>query len=166
MLNATKRLGRGFYWQELAPGDRYKTYGRTITSGDIGTFVGLAGMIEVLFTNVEYRRTEAAMKGEVSPGALVFAVAEGLVLNATAQETGLAFLGTTMDIKAPVMAGDTLEVEIEVTEVRQESKGSRGLVRTRNLVRNQAGRTVMVYEPLRLMMGRPDESEKAVVTPR
>ena len=156
MTTPPKRLGRGFYWQDLSPGDRYLTYGRTITAGDIGTFVGLAGMIEVLFTNAEYRRTEAAMKGEVCPGALVFAIAEGLALNATAQETGLAFLSTTLDIKGPVFAGDTLEVEIEVTKVRRESKGSRGLVRTRNTVRNQNGKTVMIYEPLRLMLGHPD----------
>ncbi len=152
------RLGRGFYWQDLSVGSRYLTYGRTISASDISGFVGLAGMIEVLFTNAEYRRTEAAMKGEICPGALVFAVAEGLSLNATAQETGLAFLGTTLDVKGPVVAGDTVEVEIEITEVRQESKGSRGLVRTRNIVRNQRGETVLVYEPLRLMMGRPERA--------
>lgn len=154
-MTEPQRLGRGFYWQELVLGTRYVTYGRTITSADISTFVGTVGMIEVLFTNAEYRRTEAAMKGEVCPGALVFAIAEGLVLNATAQETGLAFLGTTMDIKGPVVAGDTLEVEIKITEVRQESKGTRGIVRTRNTVRNQNRDIVMVYEPLRLVQGKP-----------
>jgi acyl dehydratase len=156
-MSEAKRLGRGFYWQELALNARYLTYGRTITSADISTFIGTVGMIEVLFTNAEYRRTEAAIKGEVCPGALVFAISEGLVLNATAQETGLAFLGTTMDIKGSVVAGDTLEVEIEVTEVRQESKGTRGIVRTRNVVRNQNREIVMVYEPLRLIKGKPAE---------
>lgn len=156
MSDTPKRLGRGFYWQELTAGDRFLTYGRTITAADISTFVGVAGMIEILFTNVEYRRKDSAIKGEPSPGALVFSVAEALSLNATAQETGLAFLGlSSLDIKGPVQAGDTLEVEIEVLDVRQESKGSRGLVRSRNIVRNQHGGEVMVYEPLRLMMGRP-----------
>ncbi|WP_427029558.1 MaoC family dehydratase [Halomonas sp. H2] len=156
MNNMPKRLGRGFFWQELMTGERYLTYGRTITSADISTFVGLAGMIEILFTNAEYRRSDGAIKGEPSPGALVFSVAEALSLNATAQETGLAFLGlSSLDIKGPVQAGDTLEVEIEVLDIRQESKGSRGLVRTRNIVRNQHGREVMVYDPLRLMMGKP-----------
>lgn len=155
MNNEPVLLGRGFYWQDLTVGDRYRTYGRTVTASDISAFVNLAGMIEVLFTNAEYRRTEAAIKGNPSPGALVFALAEGLALNATAQETGLAFLGTTMSIKGPVVEGDTITVEIEVLEVRQESKGDRGLVKTRNTVRNQRGETVMVYEPLRLMQGRP-----------
>lgn len=155
MSDTPVRLGRGFYWQDLTVGEKYLTYGRTITPSDINAFVGLAGMIEVLFTNAEYRRTEAAIKGNPAPGALVFAIAEGLALNATAQETGLAFLGTTMSIKGPVLEGDTVEVEIEILETRQESKGDRGLVKTRNTVRNQRGETVMIYEPLRLMMGRP-----------
>ncbi|MBL3562082.1 MaoC family dehydratase [Rhodovulum sulfidophilum] len=154
MTKAAVRLGRGFYWQDMTVGDRYRTYGRTVTPSDISAFVNLAGMIEVLFTNAEYRRSEAAIKGNPSPGALVFALAEGLALNATAQETGLAFLGTTMTIKGPVLEGDTIDVEIEVLEVRQESKGTRGLVKTRNTVRNQRGETVMIYEPLRLMQGR------------
>ncbi|ALM50971.1 MaoC family dehydratase [Halomonas huangheensis] len=156
MSNTPKRRGCGFYWQELTAGTRYLTYGRTISSADISTFVGLAGMIEILFTNAEYRRSDSAIKGEPSPGALVFSVAEALSLNATAQETGLAFLGlSSLDIKGPVQAGDTIEVEIEVLDVRQESNGCRGLVRTRNTVRNQHNQKVMVYEPLRLMMGRP-----------
>ena len=78
-----------------------------------------------------------------------------LALNATAQETGLAFLGTTMSIKGPVLEGDTVDVEIEILDVRQESKGDRGLVKTCNTVRNQRGENVMIYEPLRLVMGRP-----------
>ncbi|MDD9739794.1 MaoC family dehydratase N-terminal domain-containing protein [Marinovum sp. SP66] len=156
MVDQLERLGRGFFWQDLQVGARYLTYGRTITEADIGQFVGLVGMIEILFTNAEYRRTEAAIAGDPAPGALTFSIAEGLALNATGQETGLAFLGLqSLDVNGPVLAGDTIEVEIEVTEVRPESKGTRGLVRTRNLVRNQRGETVMTYEPLRLMMGRP-----------
>ncbi|WP_346911066.1 MaoC/PaaZ C-terminal domain-containing protein [uncultured Roseibium sp.] len=159
MASEPRLLGRGFYWQELTPGERFRTYGRTITSTDRSLFVGLAGMVEVLFTNADYARDHAAMRGEVCPGALVLSIAEGLALNATAQETGLAFLGMEMDIKRPVFAGDTIELEIEVVEVRAESKGTRGLVRTINTVRNQNGEVVMIYRPLRLMAGDPGAAE-------
>lgn len=148
-------LGRGFYWQELKPGDLFRTYGRTITSTDLCNFVATAGMIEVLFTNAEYRRNQAAMKGEVCPGALVFSIAEALSLNATAQETGLAFLGVEMVVRGPTVAGDTVSVQIEVLESRKESKGTRGLVRTRNIVRNQRDEVILEYTVLRLMMGDP-----------
>jgi acyl dehydratase len=149
-----KLLGHGFYWQDLAVGDRYKTFGRTITETDIVTFVNCVGLHEPLFIDAEYRRTQSAMAGFAAPGSLVFSIAEGLTLAGTGHGTGLAFLHTTMDIKAPVLAGDTIHVELEVTESRATSKG-RGLVRTENSVRNQRGEVVMVYSPLRLMKGRP-----------
>jgi acyl dehydratase len=148
-----KQLGHGFFWQDLKVGDRYKTFGRTITETDIITFVNCVGMHEPLFTDAEYRKTHSAMQGFAAPGSLVFCICEGLVLAGTAHATGLAFLNTEMDIKGPVLAGDTVHVEIEVTESRASSKG-RGLVRTRNEVKNQRGEVVMVYTPLRLMRGR------------
>lgn len=148
-----KQLGHGFYWQDLKVGDRFKTFGRTLTETDIITFVNCVGMHEPLFTDAEYRKTQSAMTGFAAPGSLVFCMAEGLTLAGTAHGTGLAFLNTELDIKGPVLAGDTIHVEIEVTESRATSKG-RGLVRTANAVKNQRGEVVMTYTPLRLMRGR------------
>ena len=58
-------------------------------------------------------------------------------------------------MKGPTFVGD-LHVEVEVLEVRQTSKGNRGLVRTRNEVKNQNGETVIVYTPLRMVAGREE----------
>jgi acyl dehydratase len=148
-----KQLGHGFFWQDLRVGDRYKTFGRTVTETDVISFVNLAGMHEPLFTDAEYRKTQSAMTGFAAPGSLIFCMAEGLVLSGTAHATGLAFLKMDLDIKGPVFVGDTIHVEIEITESRASTKG-RGLVRTRNEVKNQKGDVVMVYTPLRLMRGR------------
>ena len=76
----------------------------------------------------------------------------------TIQGTGLAFLGMDLEIKNPSLAGDTIEVGIEVTELRPTSKGGRAIVRTRNTVTNQKGEVVMVYNPLRMMKGQPAAS--------
>ena len=148
-------LGHGLYWQDLKAGDRSLTFGRTITETDIVNFISCTGMLELLFTNEVYRQTESQIKGRLVPGALVFSMAEGLVIVGTIQGTGMAFLGMDLEIKAPTVAGDTIHVEIEVVEVRETSKGGRGLVRTCNTVINQKGVTVMVYRPLRMMKGRP-----------
>ena len=153
MANEIKLLGHGFYWQDLAAGARFKTFGRTITETDIITFVNCTGMTEPLFTDAEYRKAHSAMTGFAAPGALVYAIAEGLVLSGTAHGTGLAFLHTEIDVKGPVLAGDTIHVEMTVVESRATSKG-RGLVRTKNEVVNQRGDTVVIYTPLRLMRGR------------
>lgn len=150
-----KLLGKGFYWQDMPVGARYRTFGRTITETDIVNFISCTGMLELLFTNEIYRQTESAIKGRLSPGALVFSIAEGLCIGATIQGTGMAFLGMDLEIKGPTLAGDTIHVDIEVIESRAASKGNRGLVRTRNTIINQKGEVVMTYTPLRMMKGRP-----------
>lgn len=152
-----KLLGQGFYWTELAVGERFRTHGRTITETDIINFVTAMGMLESLFVDAEYRARHAAIPGRPAPGALVLGIAEGLVLNATAQGTGLAFLHMEMNVERPTMEGDTIHVEIEVIESRPASKGGRGLVRTRNRIVNQRAETVITYTPLRLMAGPPGD---------
>ena len=146
-----KLLGTGFYWDDLSPGDRFRTYGRTITETDIVNFVAATGMLESLFVDREYRAAHSAIQGHAAPAMLVISLAEGLVLNATAQGTGLAFLNMEMTVQAPVLVGDTIHAEIEVIEVRKASKSDRGLVRTRNRIVNQNGVVVIEYSPQRLI---------------
>ncbi len=155
MTQEPELLGRGFYWQDMPVGKSWRTFGRTVTEPDLVNFISCTGMLEVLFTNEIYRQTESAIKGRLVPGALVFSMAEGLVIAGTIQGTGMAFLGMDLEIKGPTFVGDTISVVLEVTESRAASKGNRGLVRTRNTVVNQKGEPVMIYSPLRMMKGRP-----------
>ncbi len=146
-----KLVGTGFHWDELTAGDRFKTYGRTITETDVVNFVSCVGMLESLFLDAEYRKSHSAMTGHAAPAMLTLSLAEGLVLNATGQGTGLAFLNMEMSVKKPVFVGDTIHVEIEVEESRKTSKSERGLVRTRNRIVNQNGDVVIECTPQRLM---------------
>ena len=151
-----KLLGQGLYWQEMPVGAKFKTFGRTVTETDIVNFISCTGFLEVLFTDMEFVKNHSAIQGRVAPGALVYALAEGMTMLGTIQGTGLAFLHMELDVKAPTFAGDTIHCEIEVIEQRPTSKGGRGLVRTRNTVINQRGETVLVFTPLRMMAGRPE----------
>src|SRR5262249_41633509 len=146
-----KLLGQGYYWDQLTIGETYRTFGRTITEADIVAFINCTGFLEVLFTDAEFRASSSAIAGRVAPAALISSIAEGLALVGMAQGTGLAFLNMELDVKGPVLAGDTIHVQIEVTEIRPSSKHGRGLVRTRNSIVNQNGETVIVYTPLRLL---------------
>ncbi len=67
------------------------------------------------------------------------------------QDTGVAFLNATLDVKGPTYVGDTIHVEAQVLEHRLTSKGDRGLVRFANKVVNQRGETALEYNPLRLL---------------
>lgn len=151
-----KLVGEGFHWNDLNLGDTFRTFGRTVSDIDIINFVSCVGMLESLFVDDEHRARHSAIEGRPAPAALVYGLAEGLVLNATGQGTGLAFLNMELNVHAPVLSGDTIHVECEVIEQRPTSKGGRGLVRTRNRIVNQRGETVITYTPLRLMSGRPE----------
>ena len=149
-----KLLGEGLYWDELKVGDQFKTFGRTITEADIISFINCTGFLEVLFTDAEFRAEHSAIAGRVAPAALIYCLAEGLLMVGLIQGTGLAFLNMELDVKGPVVAGDTVHVEVTVTEIRPTAKGGRGLVRTTNNIVNQRGETVIVYTPLRLLKGK------------
>ena len=154
MTSSMRTVGLGLCWQDYAVGDAFRTIGRTITEADLAAFIGCTGMTEAMFNDLEYIRERSAVKGRAVPGALVYAFAEGLLLQATMQHTGLAFLHMELDVKGPTFVGDTIHVEVEVTEARPTSKGNRGLVRTRNEIKNQKGETVLEYTPLRMVAGR------------
>jgi acyl dehydratase len=141
-------VGRGFAFDDLEPGFRFRTHRRTISEADVAAFINLSWLTEELFAVADDSRR--AIKGRPVPGALVYSFAEGLLLP-TMQDTGLAFLNATLDVKAPTLVGDTIHVEGEVIEHRLASKGDRGLVRFANKVLNQRGETVLEYNPLRLL---------------
>src|SRR5262245_22984647 len=137
-------VGRGFAFEDLKVGMRFRTHRRTILEADLAAFINLTGLTEELFSVVEANRKPLV------PGALVYSFAEGLLLP-TMQDTGLAFLNATLDIKGPTHVGDTIRVECEVTEARLASKGDRGLVRFANKVVKQDDQVVLEYNPLRLL---------------
>jgi acyl dehydratase len=152
MSEALPVVGRGFYYEDLKVGFRFRTHRRTIADSDLAGFVNLTWLTEELFTVQD--ESQRVIKGRPVPGALVYSFAEGLLLP-TMQDTGLAFLSATIDVKGPTVVGDTIHVESEVTEARLTSKGDRGLVRFANKVVNQAGATVLEYNPLRMLKRRP-----------
>lgn len=148
-------VGLGFHWEDTPVGFRFRTVGRTITEADITNFVGVTGMTEVLFTNVEYLKDESVFAGRrLVPGALVYSICEGLLMQSVVQGVGLAFLGLEMTVERPTFAGDTVHLECEVTESRASRKPGRGVVKTVNRVINQKGEVVMTYTPARLVKGR------------
>src|SRR3546814_10508892 len=141
-------IGLDCYFEDLPVGRKFKTIGRTVTDADITNFVNATGMVEVLFTNIEFLREESDIKGRVAPGALAYCFAEGLLVQSTLQHTGFAFLGMELKIENPVLAGDTIHVECEVVEARlSKSRPGRGIVRTFNTVVTQDGTVALTYRP-------------------
>ncbi len=148
-------IQHGMSFSEQALGSRWRTPRRTITEYDFMTFVTTFGFNEDLFMDAA-AAAEMGFKGRVIPGALTLSLAEGLVIGSGALTgTGMAFLGGEMSVKGPVFVGDTLEVWVEVIAARLTSSAERGIVTTRNEVRNQDGQIVMTFTPSRMIKVNP-----------
>lgn len=144
-------VGLGIPFEGWTVGRRFRTVGRTVTDADITNFVCVTGMLEVLFTNLDYLENESLIKGRLAPGALVYSFAEGLLMQSVMQHTGLAFLGMELTVNGPTFAGDTLHVECECTVARPTSKPGRGIVTAVNNVVNQRGEVALTYTATRMV---------------
>jgi len=130
-------------------GEKFVSPGRTITEADIVMFAALTGDWTELHTNAEYVK-KTIFGQRIAHGLLTLSVASGLALRARRLSSleVVALLGLD-DVKftAPVFIGDTIWVESEVVEVRpSKSRPGTGVVRLRNVVRNQRNEVVVMYE--------------------
>lgn len=149
-----QQLGQGFYWQDLAIGQRLKTFRRTVTEADLVGFIGVTGMVEVMF--IDAAPLHGGIAGRPVPAALTYTLIEGFILQTMIQGTGLAMLELTQKIHAPVRVGDTIQAIIEVTGVRPTSTGRRAIVDSTIQVFNQHEENVMTYTARRMLAGRTD----------
>lgn len=150
---AAELAGRGYYWQELEVGVRFRTFARTVTEADIIGFVGVTGMVETIFVDTSFQH--GAIRGRPAPAALVYALMEGLIIQALIQGTGLALLEMEQQVHAPVLVNDTVHAVIELTALRPTSKSGRAVSTWRVEVFNQRDERVMTYVAKRLLAGRP-----------
>jgi acyl dehydratase len=134
----------GLTWEEHVVGAVHATLARTVSETDIVTFVNLCGFTEPLFMDMEYVAQHSVFGGRTAPGALTFALSEGLIMQTgLIHGTGMAFLGGELRIVAPVLQGDTIRVEVEIAEKRETKKPDRGIVTYRHRVLNQRNELVV-----------------------
>jgi acyl dehydratase len=136
--------GEGVNYEEHVIGAVYRTLGRTVSETDIVSFVNLCGFNEPLFYDMEYVKRESVFGRRAAPGALTFALSEGLVMQTgLIHGTGMAWLGGEVRVAAPVLEGDTIRVEVEVVDKRETKKPDRGIVTYRHRVLNQRDEVVL-----------------------
>jgi acyl dehydratase len=137
-------IGEGLTYEQHAIGATYRTLNRTVSETDIVSFVNLCGFTEPLFMDMEYIARESLFNRRAAPGALTFALSEGLIMQTRLiHGTGMAYLGGELRVVAPVLEGDTLTVQVEVVDKRETKKADRGIVTYRHRVLNQRGELVL-----------------------
>ena len=148
-------IGQGVLFDDYTIGATYKTLGRTVSETDIVNFVNLGGFTEPLFMDMEYVAKESVFGRRAAPGVMTFALSEGLCMQTgLIHGTGMAWLGGEVKVTAPVLAGDTIHVEIEIVDKRETRKPDRGIVTYQHRVLNQRGETVMELKLQRMIKRR------------
>lgn len=133
----------GLFFDQFEIGAKYSSQGRTIAESDVNTFAGLSGDFNPLHTDAEFAQT--TVFGErIAHGMLTVAISTGM-----SNWTGI-FAGTTIalleqNIKytGAVKFGDTVHLEMEVTEKKETSKPDRGIVKFAAKMLNQKGDVVV-----------------------
>ncbi len=121
------------YFEDFRVGDRFVTRARTITEADIVNFAGFSGDWYPLHVDAEY--AGKTIFGErIAHGMLVLSAASGLV--PLYDWAIIAFYGMDkLRFMSPTKIGDTIRVEIEITDCRRKEQG--GVVAFQQVVKNQ-----------------------------
>jgi acyl dehydratase len=128
---------RGMYFEEFEVGLEIQTAARTITEADIVNFAGLSGDFNFIHTNAQ-AASETPFGQRVAHGMLVASIATGLsVQQGFIDGTTLAFRELTWKFTKPVFIGDTVRVQVKVTDTKSMARLGGGLVTFEARVVNQ-----------------------------
>lgn len=135
---------RGMYFEKFEVGQQIVTVGRTITEADVVTFAGLSGDFNQIHVDAEYS-AKRHFGQRVAHGLLGLSIASGLAVQTGVLEgTVLAWREINeWKFSRPIFFGDTIHVEMEVTETKAMARLGGGLVVLKLNVLNQKDETVM-----------------------
>jgi acyl dehydratase len=147
---------RGRYFEEFALGDKIITTARTVTETDIVNFAGLSGDFNQIHIDEAYASGQM-FKRRVAHGLLVLSIASGLaVQTGFMEQTVMAFREITeWKFSKPIFIGDTVHVELEVTELKAMPRLGGGAVTIKLNVKNQNDEVVQTGTWIALMLSAP-----------
>ena len=135
-------MPKGMYFSEYEIGQKFVTGRRTVTEADVVAFAGLSGDFNPLHTDAVFA-AKTPFGQRIAHGMLVVSISTGL-----SQTLGI-FEGTTIGLleqsfayKAPTFFGDTIHLEMEVSQVKPTSKPGRGIVTFQARIIKQDGTIV------------------------
>ncbi len=147
---------RGLYFEEFTVGQKMVSPGRTVTESDVVIFSGISGDFNQIHTDIEYSKA-TQFGGRVAHGLLCLSMASGLALRTGVLEgTAIAFREINRwKFTKPVFIGDTIHVEMEVTDKKPFPRQGGGTVTIDIYVKNQNDETVMKGIWVTLVLSRP-----------
>lgn len=146
----------GIFFEDYEVGQKMVTRGRTITESDIVQFGTLTGDFNPMHFDAAYM--EGHMLGKrVAHGLLTVSYATGQAYQlGFMEQTVLSFRSMEMKFSIPVYIGDTVHVELEVTELKEARRLGGGLVTLDVRIVNQEGKAVQKGSWVVLVASRPE----------
>jgi acyl dehydratase len=131
------------HFEDFEEGEEFISVGRTVTESDFVMHSALSGDWTELHTNKEYAE-EQDFGERIAHGPMTFVQATGFVYRTgIVERTAYAFLGMNyMDLPNPVNIGDTLQLEMEVSNKKEVGREDVGMVVLDTEMENQEGTTV------------------------
>lgn len=155
MLTMTDEGPRGLYFEEFEQGTKLMTRGRTITEADLVNFASLTGDYNPMHTDAEYCKN-SFMGQRVAHGMLIMSYAVGQAYQlGILERTVLAFRALEVKFSSPVYIGDTIRVELEVTETKAAARLGGGTVDLKFRILKQDDRVVQKGTMTLLMASQP-----------
>ncbi|WP_375459686.1 MaoC/PaaZ C-terminal domain-containing protein [uncultured Enterovirga sp.] len=137
---------RQLFFEDLRAGDVCLSGGRTVTEADIVNFAGVSGDFHALHMDESYAAGTAHGR-RMAHGMLVVAMTAGLVVRLPImrgiERSTLGLAGVNLRFLEPTFIGDTIRVELSVTETRESRKPDRGVIMMRRRVLNQHDQPVV-----------------------
>lgn len=148
---------RGLYFEDFEEGASLMTRGRTITEADIVNFAALTGDFNPMHVDAEYAKT-SFMGQRVAHGMLVMSYAVGQAYQLGILDgTILAFRSLEVKFSQPVVIGDTIRVELKVTEKKEAARLGGGTVDLEFRILNQENKAVQKGTMTMLMASKPKD---------
>src|SRR5947209_15689031 len=147
----------GKYYEDLEIGARYKhNQGRTITEMDNVLFSALTMNTQPLHINEDFA-SKTQFGHRIVNGLFTLGLVVGLSVSDLTDGTIIANLGYEKVLHPnPVYHGDTIYAETEVLDKREsKSNPERGIVRLKQVGRNQNGVVVVELERTAMFLKRP-----------
>jgi acyl dehydratase len=148
-------MATGLYFEEFELGAKYVSQGRTVTEADVVAFAGLSGDFNPLHTDAKFAAT-TPFGERIAHGMLTVAMSTGM-----SNWTGI-FAGTTIalleqNIKytGAVKFGDTVHLEMEVTEKKETSKPDKGIINIAAKMLNDTEQVVVDMKWTLMMKRKP-----------
>ena len=144
-MSIKSKTNPGNFFEDFSIGQQFQhPTPRTITSGDVATYIGLTGSRFVLHSSNEAAK-QCGFNHQLVDNILAFHIAFGKTV-ADISLNAVANLGYS-DVRflAPVFVNDTLRVKSTIIGLKQNSHGRSGIVYAHSVATNQNGVEVLSW---------------------